>query len=375
MLKMIIFFILVSINTLLAQSRCSLQIDGTIVSPAGKGTVLFKRQLLPNQLFEPIDSISAVNSSNFKLSYQSLESGYYLLTFQDNRASTSVPVLVDEGDYSLTVVIDTLSAPVTGGRVLMRKIKLTGSEDNELMDRYFDIRKHYYSKLIFPTEAKMRVLSKADSKQSELDSLNAILRIYRAEMTNKLNQFVISDMGTSIAVYQTMTVWDNDDLNFMSTVMEKFRSQRSSSFILPIMEERYRHLVATRMFNKAPPTFALPDASKKEIKLMDYIGKKMILLDFWASWCGPCIKEMKSYQEVHEKILAKNILIISVSIDKHEEKWKKALETYKFPWIQIIDVTGATAKQYGVNELPSNFMIDINGVVTGKNLSLSEILK
>lgn len=375
MVKMFLYFLLGYTCSLTAQNTSTAEIEGSVVSVSGEGVIWFKKQKLPDQVFETLDSVLISNDAPFKFSYHSIEPGYYQLGYKDGKAAAWKLILIDEGTHHLRVVIDTMSVAVQGGRVFMRKIKLSGSKDNELLDHYFDLRKYYYSDRIFPTEVKMKALSKSDVGPYTLDSLNASLVKYRSEMVDKLNNFVLTEMGTSIAVYQTMSVWDNADLVFMNTVMEKFRQQKKISFILPVMEEKYKHLVKTRLLNQTSPLFTLKDANDHEVKLEDFIGKKLILLDFWASWCGPCIKEMRGYKDVQEKILAKDILIISISTDKVRADWTRSLSTNKFPWTQVIDEAGATAKLFGITELPTNFMIDKNGTVIGKNLTLTDILK
>jgi len=106
------------------------------------------------------------------------------------------------------------------------------------------------------------------------------------------------------------------------------------------------------------------------IKLSAY-RSKIVLLDFWASWCQPCIEKFPELLEAQNKYGASNLQIISFSIDKNKEAWVKALNKYKLPWPQVVDlagVDGPTPKDYGIIFIPTSLLIDKEGKIAAKNL-------
>ena len=115
-----------------------------------------------------------------------------------------------------------------------------------------------------------------------------------------------------------------------------------------------------------------PDAKVKdnagEIKqLSDYVGKgKYVLIDFWASWCGPCRNEMPNVKAAYEKYASKGFEVISISIDKKQKPWKTAIEELGMNWTQVLNVDAADI--YGIYAIPKTFLIDPTGIVIGKNL-------
>ena len=120
---------------------------------------------------------------------------------------------------------------------------------------------------------------------------------------------------------------------------------------------------------------SLPDQNGKTVSLSEFKGK-VVLLDFWASWCGPCRhnnpKLVKLYNKYHEK----GFEIYGVSLDEDMKSWKKAVRNDKLNWVQVIDDKGWDARSiatYGINFIPSSFLIDRDGVIRTINAEGPEL--
>jgi peroxiredoxin len=125
------------------------------------------------------------------------------------------------------------------------------------------------------------------------------------------------------------------------------------------------------------PNFNLLDSTGKIIKLSDYRGK-IVLLDFWASWCQPCRKENPNILKIHQEYQSKGLIIIGVSIDTKKESWLKAIQKDNLAWLQIIDDKGwesRTAKNYDIKAIPLNFILDKEGKIIAKNVFGKELEK
>jgi peroxiredoxin len=132
--------------------------------------------------------------------------------------------------------------------------------------------------------------------------------------------------------------------------------------------------------------FTMNDPKGKEVKLSDFIGKnKYTLVDFWASWCGPCKKEMPNVIAAYKEYNKKGFGIVGVSLDNDGDKWKEAIKTWGMPWPQMSDLKGWNcegAAIYGVRSIPATVLIDQEGNIIARNLrgdaikeKLSELLK
>lgn len=130
--------------------------------------------------------------------------------------------------------------------------------------------------------------------------------------------------------------------------------------------------------------FSQNDAAGKPVSLASFKGK-YVLVDFWASWCGPCRAENPNVVKAYDKYKAKGFTILGISFDENKDKWLQAIEQDQLAWTQVSDLKGwgnEVGQLYGIRAIPQNVLLDPQGKIIAKNLraealesKLEELLK
>ncbi|ANI88657.1 hypothetical protein A9P82_04765 [Arachidicoccus ginsenosidimutans] len=137
------------------------------------------------------------------------------------------------------------------------------------------------------------------------------------------------------------------------------------------LASRIKGMRSTNIGDSAP-VFTLPDTNGHNVSLADFKGK-YVLVDFWATWCGPCMAEMPNVKSAYNEYKNKGFEIIGVSLDRPDSKakWKEVIQRDHLDWKQVSDLNWWNSKaalSYNVNSVPANFLIDPNGKIIAKNL-------
>lgn len=124
--------------------------------------------------------------------------------------------------------------------------------------------------------------------------------------------------------------------------------------------------------NSLQINFTMNDIEGKTISVKDEFTKHTItVIDFWASWCGPCRQEMPNLVKTYKKYKDKGLGIIGVSLDEDEEQWKNAIKEMNMSWLQLSDLQGwdnSAAQMYGIQSIPFTIIVDNNGSVINAGL-------
>lgn len=143
------------------------------------------------------------------------------------------------------------------------------------------------------------------------------------------------------------------------TLLQKFGSES------PALRQKVKDdLARLDLVGKPAPVLAVTDLNGRPVRLSDYQGK-YVLIDFWATWCAPCLAELPRVQAAYQTYHDRGFEVLSVSLDETPEAVKDFLKTRKLPWRQVHNATsgGDLVASYGVSTIPATFLIDPEGKV------------
>lgn len=233
--------------------------------------------------------------------------------------------------------------------------------------------------------AYMDFITKQESKQKEVqrlqaemagtkypDSLSRQITYNQMLLNAQFIDFVNAQKDNNLGAYMVYDVASNNQQISgadLDGLYNKLSEKGKKTTVGKKIKQHVQRLKAMDIGNKSPD-FTLKDQHGKKYNLSSFKGK-YVLLDFWASWCGPCVKEIPHLKEAYEKYHNKGFEIISVSIDRDRAKWLQALEKYQMPWVGLIDnekqEDKITQTLYHVPTIPRTVLLDKDGVVIGGN--------
>lgn len=159
-------------------------------------------------------------------------------------------------------------------------------------------------------------------------------------------------------------------LDTLKKLMEEGSKRYPKNFFIKLFFEEYANLEPLIIGRKISDII-LTNEKEKKIHVQG-LSSKYILIDFWATWCAPCIKEQRYLKENFAKFTQKGISIVAISIDEDKQKWKKFLQKANYPWINLLDTKNYRQK-FGIEEIPRNILLNENREIIGKDINWEDI--
>lgn len=255
----------------------------------------------------------------------------------------------------------------------LNKLEIKGSENTAYIYRNQDLM--IKNKKILDS---IRNLSYAEMANPKYDSLSKVFSAeYQKVITNQdqtFTSFILKNPKSLAILFLLDALTVDENIDTYSKVDSSLFAAYPENFYVINFHNQITSSKKTAIGTLAPD-FILPDTSGNNISLSSFRGK-YVLIDFWASWCGPCRREMPNMVKLYQDFAAKNFEILGVSLDKTRDKWVDAINSDHLVWTQVSDLKywqSEVTPIYNVKAIPYTVLLDKEGKIVAKNLRGEEL--
>jgi peroxiredoxin len=220
---------------------------------------------------------------------------------------------------------------------------------------------------------KFHSLTATISKEMEQVERSGIDSLYQ-QFTIISKRFIKDNTKSFVSIYLLNDLTFSTAPEELDTLFNGLDEHIKKSGFSKIIEDRIAIMKITDV-GKFALDFSQPDTLGQTISLSSFKGK-YVLLDFWASWCGPCRAENPHVLKAYNQFKDQGFTVLGVSIDNNRKAWIKAVQEDQLPWTHVCDLRSENeaARLYGIHGIPSNFLLDPTGKIIAKNLRGDDLL-
>lgn len=227
-------------------------------------------------------------------------------------------------------------------------------------------------------EALVKEYRDSTTTQTRKEEIEKMFNDAQEKFAVEAKKFVNENTDNIVGAYIFANIYNNYENEEVDALMAQagaeFKGDKNVKRIVEVLEKSKLRAVGRKYTD-----FAQPDKDGNMHKLSEYVSKsKYLLVDFWASWCGPCRAEMPNVKAAYEKYHAKGFEVLGVSLDNNKDKWLNAIKTLGLPWQHLSDLKGwecEASGMYGVQGIPCTMLIAQDGTIVATDLRGEELDK
>ena len=298
---------------------------------------------------------------NGKFELKGITEGIDLGFVRIENEQISLPLILEEGKIEINIVKDSLHKSTLGGTPNNDKFQKFNTESRAISEKVAKFEKDNGPEM---QKAQM---------SNDTVTINKLLKEYK-KFQNEMNEYSKKFIKNNPDAYLSVLLLENflmrqyltpeETRTYFDGLNKEVKETKSGKKIKTTLDA-----MTAIVIGKPAPNFSGPTPEGKTISLKETLGK-VTIIDFWASWCGPCRAENPSVVALYNEFHPQGLNIIGVSLDKDAKKWKEAIAKDKLTWTQVSNLKGwkdPIATTYEVEEIPATFILDAKGNIVAKN--------
>ena len=279
----------------------------------------------------------------------------------------NLPIILEEGKIEINIVKDSLHKSTLGGTPNNEKFHTFNLETRAISEKVVKFEKD-----------NGPAMQKAQMSKDTV-TINKLLKEYK-KFQNEMNDYSKKFIKENPDAYLSVLLLENflmrqyltpeEVKTYFNGLSKEIQDTKSGKKIKTALDALNAVVVG-----KPAPNFSAPSPDGKTISLKESLGK-VTIIDFWASWCGPCRAENPNVVALYNEFHPQGLNIIGVSLDKDATKWKDAIAKDGLVWPHVSNLKfweDPIAKQYNVQSIPATFILDAKGNIVAKDLRGAEL--